>query len=104
MAVTCACLPTLRPVWHYSLSKLTLLISSAISSSRLKHIARNPESKNTFALASKDTAGVFQRLPDRHIGTLLPLNPVKAKLGHVDIAHWDVDAERGGLFDDCNES
>ena len=58
MAVTCACLPTLRPVWNYSLSKLTLLISSAISSSRLRHRARESESKDTFIVASKDTAGV----------------------------------------------
>ena len=86
MAVICACLPTLRPVGHYSLSKLTILISSAISSSRLGNSAREPESKDSFVLASKDTAGVFQRLPDRHFDTPLPLNPVQARVGHVETA------------------
>ena len=83
MAVTCACLPTLRPVLRYSLSKLTLLISSAISSSRLRYNDRKAESEDTFVLAPKDSAGVFQRLSDRHVDTL-PLDQVKAKLGHVE--------------------
>ena len=87
MAVICACLPTLRPVWHYSFSRLSLLISSAISLRRLRHSANESESKDSLVLASKDTAGVFQRLPDdRHADNPFPLNPVKAKLGHVETA------------------
>ena len=103
VAVTCACLPTLRPVWQYSSSKLILLITSAISLSRSGHGAGESKTKDTFVLASKDKAAPFQRLPDPHIDNPSPLIPVKAKIGHMETANWDLDAERGDLFDDRND-
>ena len=58
--------------------------------------------EDTIILASRGAAGTFKRLPDPHVDNALPLSPVKAKLGQTESAKWNVDAERGGFFDDRN--
>lgn len=95
-------MPTLRPFWQYTFSKLTLLVSSAVKSLGLGSDVNKPKPEDDIILASRDTAGVFKRLPDPHVDNELQLGPVQAKLGQTETAKWDVDAERGGLFDDRN--
>ena len=60
----------------------------------------DPVPKDTTILASRDTAGAFKRLPDPHINNAMPLSPVKAKISQTETPKWDMDAERGTLFDD----
>lgn len=102
VAIICACLPTLRPFWQYTFSKLTLFVSSAIKPLRSGHDAREPMPKDTIIRPSRDTAGTFERLPDPHVDNALPLSPLKAKLFQTETAKLNMDAERGVFFDDRN--
>lgn len=102
-AITCACLPTLRPALQYTLPKLISLISSSLSSSRLRRDVERSESKDTFVLTPKNTTGVFQRLPGPPVDNQWPLKLVKAKLGHTETASSEVDVERGNLIDERND-
>ena len=104
VAVICACLPTLRPFWQYTFSKLTLFASSAIKSLRLGRDTREPKPKDSIVLASRDTSGAFERLPDPRVNNASLLSPVKANFGQKGTAKWDEDVERGAFFDDGNNA
>ena len=100
-AVTCACLPTLRPVVQYIFSSLHSLISSTIRSysSGLGRSAGESEFQDTYILAPKSTTGVFQRLPDPQAASVSPPKPAEAGLGRFKAIKREVDAERGITFD-----
>ena len=94
VAVICACLPTLRPIWQYSYTKLNSLFSSSIPSSWLGRGSRSSESKDTFILAPKSTTGIFQRLPDPQVDNPPPPNPIKVNVGRSGTAEWGSDLEQ----------